>query len=114
MSLSIADLGVEHIFSQDGSDLILNQLRKVTIKAVSGTLAEMEYIKLILAKSPILERLVVAPHQRLLLRYWKIWSGFNGLHLKQNLSVRINFQVYNFSKQESFGVKERLVSNGSK
>ena len=58
---STADLGVEDVISEDFSDLILDKLRKVAIKVVSGTLVELKFIKLVLAKSPILETLVVEP-----------------------------------------------------
>ncbi|KAM7487562.1 hypothetical protein LguiB_025046 [Lonicera macranthoides] len=58
---STVDLGVEDVISEDFSDLILDKLRKVAIKAVSGTLVELKFIKLVLAKSPILETLVVEP-----------------------------------------------------
>ncbi|KAF7124413.1 hypothetical protein RHSIM_Rhsim12G0067900 [Rhododendron simsii] len=45
--------------SLDWSDISLNQLREVEIHRVSGTRPELDFIKVILAKSPILERLLV-------------------------------------------------------
>lgn len=41
------------------SDISLNQLRGVEIHRVSGTRPELDFVKVILAKSPILERLLI-------------------------------------------------------
>lgn len=46
---------------QDYSDISLNQLREVQMLEVSGMLPEFEFIKLILAKSPKLERMLIKP-----------------------------------------------------
>ncbi|XP_058193513.1 F-box/FBD/LRR-repeat protein At1g13570-like isoform X1 [Rhododendron vialii] len=40
-------------------DVSLNKLREVDMKNVSGTKAELEFIKLLLAKSPILETMLI-------------------------------------------------------
>ncbi|KAG5521284.1 hypothetical protein RHGRI_033739 [Rhododendron griersonianum] len=44
---------------QGWSDISLNQLREVEIHRVSGTRLELNFVKVILAKSPILERLII-------------------------------------------------------
>lgn len=44
---------------QGWSDISLNELREVEIHCVSGTRPELDFIKFILAKSPILERLLI-------------------------------------------------------
>ncbi|KAE9454457.1 hypothetical protein C3L33_13618, partial [Rhododendron williamsianum] len=41
------------------SDISLNQLREVEIHGVAGTRLELDFIKVLLAKSPILERLLI-------------------------------------------------------
>ncbi|KAF7124488.1 hypothetical protein RHSIM_Rhsim12G0068900 [Rhododendron simsii] len=44
---------------QGWSDISLNQLREVEIHRVSGTRPELDFIEVLLAKSPILERLLI-------------------------------------------------------
>ncbi|XP_059650286.1 F-box/FBD/LRR-repeat protein At1g13570-like [Cornus florida] len=46
---------LELLEMQDHSDVAFNQLREVVMQFVSGTRPELEFIKLILAKSPLLE-----------------------------------------------------------
>lgn len=41
------------------SDVALNQLRKVDMENVSGTKPELEFIKLLLAKSPMLDTMLI-------------------------------------------------------
>lgn len=41
------------------SDVALNQLRKVNVKNVSGTKPELEFVKLLLAKSPKLDTMLI-------------------------------------------------------
>ena len=49
---------------QDYSDFPLNQLREVRISFASGARPELEIIKLLLAKSPVLEYMVIVPHSK--------------------------------------------------
>ncbi|XP_057485305.1 F-box/FBD/LRR-repeat protein At1g13570-like [Actinidia eriantha] len=56
---SAMDRVLELLEVQDWSDVSLNQLRKVEILKVSGTKPEMEFIKLLLAKSSVLERMLI-------------------------------------------------------
>ena len=53
------DRVLELLEVQDWSDVSLNKLRKVEILKVSGTKPEMEFIKLLLAKSSVLERMLI-------------------------------------------------------
>ncbi|KAG5521271.1 hypothetical protein RHGRI_033726 [Rhododendron griersonianum] len=54
------DLDFSEVHGSHGcSDVSLNQLRKVDMENVSGTKPESEFIKLLLAKSPMLEAMVI-------------------------------------------------------
>ncbi|KAG5521274.1 hypothetical protein RHGRI_033729 [Rhododendron griersonianum] len=57
---------------QDWSDISLNQLREVEIHRVSGTRPELDFIKVILAKSRILERLVIKLESKEVYEEWRI------------------------------------------
>ncbi|CAL5338510.1 unnamed protein product [Camellia sinensis] len=56
---------IDHVLElleiQDWSDVSLNQLREVEIRNLSGTRFELEFIKLLLAKSPMLETMLIEP-----------------------------------------------------
>lgn len=45
------------------SDMTLNHLRTVKIKSLAGAEAEMHLIKVLLAKSPLLARMVIEPYE---------------------------------------------------
>ncbi|CAL5396312.1 unnamed protein product [Camellia sinensis] len=53
---------VELLEAQDWSDVSSNQLREVEMKNMSGTRCELEFIKLLLAKSPMLETVLIEPN----------------------------------------------------
>lgn len=55
------DRVLELLEIQDWSDASLNQLREVEIRNLSGTRFELEFIKLLLAKSPMLETMLIEP-----------------------------------------------------
>ncbi|XP_059650288.1 F-box/FBD/LRR-repeat protein At1g13570-like [Cornus florida] len=50
---------LELLEMQDHSDVAFNQLREAAMRFVSGTRPELEFIKLILAKSPLLETMLI-------------------------------------------------------
>ncbi|KAL2531542.1 F-box/fbd/LRR-repeat protein [Abeliophyllum distichum] len=52
---------LEFLEVQDYSDVFLNQLQKVKLEYISGTVPEMTLIKLLLEKSPKLHRMVIWP-----------------------------------------------------
>ncbi|KAI8021858.1 F-box/FBD/LRR-repeat protein, partial [Camellia lanceoleosa] len=56
---------IDHVLElleiQDWSDVSLNQLREVEIRNISGTRFELEFIKLLLAKSHMLETMLIEP-----------------------------------------------------
>ncbi|XP_059650291.1 F-box/FBD/LRR-repeat protein At1g13570-like [Cornus florida] len=52
-------LVLEFLEMQDYSDASLKQLREVKMRFISGTRPELEFIKLILAKSPMLESMLI-------------------------------------------------------
>ncbi|KAA8532814.1 hypothetical protein F0562_033069 [Nyssa sinensis] len=58
------DLVLEFLMLEGYSDFSLKQLRKVEIQYVSGMNTELEFIKLVLAKSPKLENMVIMPDLR--------------------------------------------------
>ncbi|KAI8021855.1 F-box/FBD/LRR-repeat protein [Camellia lanceoleosa] len=58
-AMVIDDPVLEHLVAQDWSDVSLNQLRRVEIYNISGTRTELEFIKLLLAKSPMLETMLI-------------------------------------------------------
>lgn len=47
------------------SDVTLNHLREVKLKGIAGTRPEMQLIKLLLAKSPALVKMVIDPYYAL-------------------------------------------------
>ena len=49
---------------QDYSDFTLNRLREVHISLFSGSRPELEFIKLILANSPMLEKMHIEPNSQ--------------------------------------------------
>lgn len=52
---------LEFLQAQDYSDVILDRLQIVKVKHISGMHAELEFIKLLLAKTPRLETLLIMP-----------------------------------------------------
>lgn len=54
-------LGVEGEIPASFSDATYNYLRAVKIKGVAGAKVEMQLIKVLLAKSPVLRRMVIDP-----------------------------------------------------
>ncbi|KAI8023606.1 F-box/FBD/LRR-repeat protein [Camellia lanceoleosa] len=53
---------IELLEEQDWSDVSSNQLREVEMKNIYGTRCELEFIKLLLAKSPMLETVIIEPN----------------------------------------------------
>ncbi|CAL5399119.1 unnamed protein product [Camellia sinensis] len=58
---SAIDHVLELLEIQDWSDVSLNRLREVEIRNISGTRFELEFIKLLLAKSHMLETMLIEP-----------------------------------------------------
>ncbi|XP_028069218.1 F-box/FBD/LRR-repeat protein At1g13570-like isoform X2 [Camellia sinensis] len=52
---------------QDGWGVYLNQLREVEMRNLSGIRSELDLIKLLLAKSPMLERMLIEPNSEVVL-----------------------------------------------
>ncbi|XP_059650292.1 F-box/FBD/LRR-repeat protein At1g13570-like [Cornus florida] len=53
---------LEFLEMQDYSDISLNQLQELKMQFISGTRPELEFLKLILATSPLLERIIIEPN----------------------------------------------------
>ncbi|KAI8023602.1 hypothetical protein LOK49_LG03G00506 [Camellia lanceoleosa] len=58
----IVDRVLELLEMQDWSDVSLNKLREVEMTKLSGTRFELEFIMLLLAKSPMLETMHIEPN----------------------------------------------------
>ncbi|XP_028069219.1 F-box/FBD/LRR-repeat protein At1g13570-like [Camellia sinensis] len=57
----IDDPVLELLYAQEWSDISLNQLRRVHMYNISRTRSELEFIKLLLAKSSMLETMLIEP-----------------------------------------------------
>uniref|UniRef100_A0A5B6ZHD4 F-box domain-containing protein n=1 Tax=Davidia involucrata TaxID=16924 RepID=A0A5B6ZHD4_DAVIN len=62
--ISVTDGVLEFWNVQGDSDVSWNQLREVEMRFISGMKTELEFIKLILAKSPMLESMIIEPHSK--------------------------------------------------
>ncbi|KAH7834514.1 hypothetical protein Vadar_016895 [Vaccinium darrowii] len=60
---TIQDHVTEFLQAQDFSDFLLNQLREVEIKGFSGAEPEMQFVKILLSHSTVLEKMVIC-HER--------------------------------------------------
>ncbi|CAL5338516.1 unnamed protein product [Camellia sinensis] len=60
-AMVIDDPVLELLDAQEWSDVSLNQLRRVHMYNISRTRSELEFIKLLLAKSPMLETMLIEP-----------------------------------------------------
>ncbi|KAI8021862.1 F-box/FBD/LRR-repeat protein [Camellia lanceoleosa] len=58
-AMVIDDPVLELLYAQEWLDVSLNQLRRVHMYNISRTRSELEFIKLLLAKSPMLETMLI-------------------------------------------------------
>ncbi|GMP58387.1 hypothetical protein CsSME_00022070 [Camellia sinensis var. sinensis] len=56
------DSVLELLEMQEWSDVTLNRLRQVEMRSLSGSRPELEFIKLLFAKSPVLETMLIEPN----------------------------------------------------
>ncbi|KAA8529248.1 hypothetical protein F0562_033953 [Nyssa sinensis] len=61
---SVTDTVLEFLNAQGYSDVSWNQLREVEMQCISGMKNELGFIKLLLAKSPMLESMLIEPNSK--------------------------------------------------
>ncbi|KAF5945384.1 hypothetical protein HYC85_015612 [Camellia sinensis] len=99
------DSVLELLEMQEWSDVTLNRLRQVEMRSLSGSRPELEFIKLLFAKSPVLETMLIEPNSAVVvdrgLGILKEASRF------RRLSPRAEIKFENSDVDQRRGRKER-------